>query len=206
MQAEVCLLLSHWGPYSFETEINHHWADLALIKASQKCTCSNISGRERLRQLLLRKCCENRRRLLAFYNSLPAEASRTSQELGSGSDELAAVAASINLSSNYGSKERGGVAKAFERNCELAEIMSMFCALRDQHGSINPVEQTDIMNAIRRWDERVVEETQALPNGSKTALVYQTILFLRQQVPLLALTCVVSPWLTRTPVHWLSSS
>lgn len=180
IQAEICLLLSHWGPYSFETEVNQYWADLAMHKASQACTGSSVLERERLQKLLLWKCCENRRRILAFYHLLPADASQAPADLGRDSSQLPLVAASITLPNGYGSKDHDGVVKVFQRTCELAEIMSMICALRDQEASIKPVEQMDIMNVIRDWDKKNVDDTQILPRGSENMLTYQCILFLRQ--------------------------
>ncbi|OAG36889.1 hypothetical protein AYO21_08962 [Fonsecaea monophora] len=152
VQAETCLLLSHWGPYSSETEVNHYWADLALSKARTARESMTDKHHDARRILLLWKCCLIRKRILAFHT--PLDDIVADDTVADDGAHVKAIASRIAFPPNTDVEDVEMVRRSFPLACQLSDIVARFCAFRDR--ATNPFSSDDIFRireAIHRWDE-----------------------------------------------------
>lgn len=148
--AEICLLLSYWGPYSWEVEINEYWADLALEHSFAAVDAAMNRDANNSRYHLLTQCCIIRRRMLALYTGCSSLVSPSSLTR---SFDTQTLSGTIEFPTYVWTQSRDRTRSAFIMAWRLTEIMAQVLSLRDEKDvPFSYARVVAIRGAIHAWD------------------------------------------------------
>ena len=158
VKADTCLLLSYWGPYSWESEINQYWAELALSHATE--AISGVGrGDFRSRSLLVWLCSIIRGRMLAFHSALPETVMYDPSV--SRSINFANISRIIQFPEGTDRDSQDSIRRGFILNWKLSEIMARLFVLRDLPNFFSDEYSTlTARHAIQEWDHEFLVSSQ----------------------------------------------